>query len=141
MDRRTGFEQKEKQKKGVNDQRMAANMKLAASGIQAARGGQQAGQSGGGFTEGAMTGLSAGLATGNPYAAAGMAVVGGVMGAMADKQKRKERRAQMEAEAEMGKQAAISAAEGDKGQRINNALARLGQAFSNNLTRQRNIRL
>lgn len=88
-----------------------------------------------GTLSGAQTGLM--LSGGNLVGAAVGAVVGGTLGAIKARQARKA--AQYEAEAK--KQEAMAKIEGDKGERIQRAMAGLGQAFSRNLNKRLQVRL
>jgi hypothetical protein len=65
------------------------------------------------------------------------AVIGGTLGAIKARQARKAARY----EAEADKQEAFAKIEGEKGDRIQRAMAGLGQAFSRNLSRRLQVRL
>lgn len=98
-----------------------------------------------GVGEGALTGASAGASIGTAVApgigtaiGAGVgAVIGGTLGAIKARSKRKQAQAQIEAK----KQEELGRIEGEKGDRIQRAMAGLGQAFSRNLSRRLQVRL
>lgn len=86
---------------------------------------------------GVMKYASLGGQLGGPAGMAAGAVIGGVLGAVKAREARKA--AQYEAEAD--KQEAMIKIEGEKGDRIQRAMAGLGQAFSKNLSRRLQVRL
>jgi len=89
-----------------------------------------------GAMQGAMAGAPFAAATGGASVAIG-AVIGGTLGAIKARSKRKQAQAQIEAK----KQEELGRIEGEKGDRIQRAMAGLGQAFSRNLSRRLQVRL
>jgi hypothetical protein len=94
-----------------------------------------------GSLQGAATGASIGTAispgVGTAIGAGVGAVIGGTLGAIKARSKRKQAQAQIEAK----KQEELGRIEGEKGDRIQRAMAGLGQAFSRNLSRRLQVRL
>ena len=82
-----------------------------------------------GAAGGIMKGASSMLATGNPYAIAGGAIVGGITGALGAKANR--RKAEAEAQAKMHRE--LGKIEGDKTERLNKALSGLASQFTSTL--------
>jgi hypothetical protein len=82
---------------------------------------------------GAHQGFMAGMSTGNIFVAAGGAIVGGLSGLSGANGKRKAAKAKEAAKAEAMHQRNMVSIEGEKGRKIQGALARMGVAFSKNL--------
>jgi hypothetical protein len=81
---------------------------------------------------GAMQGGLAGMSTGNPYAAVGMAALGGITGAMGASSARKAKLAQIEGE----KLSKIAEAEAKKEARKQDILGKIGAGFQDSLLRK-----
>jgi len=134
----TGFTKKDTSKKSS---KMTAGQKLAAVSAVSDIATEGASETNTGVStgKGALSGAQAGLmiSGGNPVGAAVGAVVGGTLGAIKARAARKRQQAEIEAQ----KQEAFARIEGDKGDRIQKAMAGLGQAFSQNLNRRLQVRL
>lgn len=121
---------------------LSKNLRLAQAGMQLA-GVAQGGQQGGGSPSavgGALSGAMAGAQFG-PMGAAVGGVVGGVAGAIGARSARKQAQREAFAKAEEEKAQAVQAIEGQKGQRISEALSGLSSAFSRNFGSTRQVRL
>jgi len=113
-------------------QNAAGNMAIGAASNAVSDGIDQGGtttSSSAGAAGGAMKGATAALATGNPYAIAGGAILGGVTGALSAKSNRKKKEA--EAQAKMHQE--LGRIEGEKTDRLNKALSGLADNFSRTL--------
>lgn len=94
----------------------------------------------GSAVSGALSGASAGAAFG-PYGAAAGAIIGGVAGGISARSARKAAQREAFAKAEEEKAQAVFAVEGQRGQRISEALSGLSSAFSRNFGSTRQVRL
>ena len=95
----------------------------------------------GSAVSGALSGASSGFAMGGGVGAGIGAVVGGVAGAIGARSARKQAQREAFAKAEEEKAQAVFAVEGQRGQRISEALSGLSGAFSRNFGSTRQVRL
>ena len=120
------------QSAGPAIQNAAGNMAMSKGADMVASqidGGGTTTNTGSGFSGGAIKGGMSMASTGNPYAIAGGAVLGGVTGALKAKSNRKKQ----EAEAQAKMHTSLGKIEGEKTDRLNKALAGLADNFSRTL--------